>query len=276
MGKLEPGELCRVWPLSDTTRGAAAPGAGGAVGVSPLPAGEGPASRRGSEWHPMCLQEATVWKKKKKKADCHLFISAYTSDVVLAIQRTQMLVCVLSDDYFADSNAVFVLESGVQVDLHIMSWDSSSRRFLTYFYVLKLRATVSNRSQPYTSLTSTWWSNESHSNFENWIPFSFFKFGLESISHLIQSHRAKWRSMYWHGMYGKKCKAKKANCHFTVMRNWSQKIIEWKKFQRNVTTKPSWVSSLLSGLTFFCFFMLMGLEWAGCSCTRFDIVYLCF
>lgn len=40
-----------------------------------------------------------------------------------------MLVCVLSADYFADSNAVFVLESGVQVDLHVTRWDSLSCRF---------------------------------------------------------------------------------------------------------------------------------------------------
>ncbi|XP_054473603.1 interleukin-18 receptor accessory protein-like isoform X2 [Anoplopoma fimbria] len=39
---------------------------------------------------------------------------AYTSDVVLAIQRSQMLICLLSADYLSDSNAVFVLESGVQ------------------------------------------------------------------------------------------------------------------------------------------------------------------
>lgn len=29
-----------------------------------------------------------------------------------------MLICVLSDDYFTNSNAVFELESGVQVGLH--------------------------------------------------------------------------------------------------------------------------------------------------------------
>lgn len=59
-------------------------------------------------------------KKEKNNAGCHLFIAAYTSDVVLAIQRSQMLVCVLSADYFADSSAVFVLESGVQVDPHVI------------------------------------------------------------------------------------------------------------------------------------------------------------
>lgn len=39
---------------------------------------------------------------------------AYTSDIVLAIQRSQMVVCVLSAYYLADNNAVFVLESAVQ------------------------------------------------------------------------------------------------------------------------------------------------------------------
>ncbi|XP_010794731.1 interleukin-18 receptor accessory protein-like [Notothenia coriiceps] len=39
---------------------------------------------------------------------------AYTNDVVLAIRRSQMLICVLSTDYLSNSNALFVLESGVQ------------------------------------------------------------------------------------------------------------------------------------------------------------------
>ncbi|XP_039979688.1 interleukin-18 receptor accessory protein-like isoform X2 [Xiphias gladius] len=39
---------------------------------------------------------------------------AYTNDVILAIQRSQMLICLLSADYLCNSNAVFVLESGVQ------------------------------------------------------------------------------------------------------------------------------------------------------------------
>ncbi|XP_044048657.1 interleukin-18 receptor accessory protein-like isoform X2 [Siniperca chuatsi] len=39
---------------------------------------------------------------------------AYTDDVVLAIQRSRMLICLLSDDYLSNSNAVFVLESGVK------------------------------------------------------------------------------------------------------------------------------------------------------------------
>ncbi|XP_034416859.1 interleukin-18 receptor accessory protein-like isoform X2 [Cyclopterus lumpus] len=39
---------------------------------------------------------------------------AYTNDVVLAIQRSRMLICLLSADYLSNSNAVFVLESGIQ------------------------------------------------------------------------------------------------------------------------------------------------------------------
>lgn len=41
-------------------------------------------------------------------------LEAYTNDVVHAIQRSQMLICVLSADYLSNSNAVFVLESGLQ------------------------------------------------------------------------------------------------------------------------------------------------------------------
>lgn len=33
-----------------------------------------------------------------------------------------MLICVLSAEYFASSNAVFVLESGVKVGRHISEW----------------------------------------------------------------------------------------------------------------------------------------------------------
>ncbi|XP_062234392.1 interleukin-18 receptor accessory protein-like [Platichthys flesus] len=39
---------------------------------------------------------------------------AYTNDVTLAIQRSHMLICLLSADYLCDSNGVFELESGVQ------------------------------------------------------------------------------------------------------------------------------------------------------------------
>ncbi|XP_072321889.1 interleukin-18 receptor accessory protein-like isoform X2 [Eucyclogobius newberryi] len=39
---------------------------------------------------------------------------AYTTAVANAIQRSQLLICLLSADYLSDNNAVFVLESGVQ------------------------------------------------------------------------------------------------------------------------------------------------------------------
>ncbi|XP_071771114.1 interleukin-18 receptor accessory protein-like isoform X2 [Centroberyx gerrardi] len=39
---------------------------------------------------------------------------AYTEDVVHALQRSRMLICLLSADYLSNSNAVFVLESGIQ------------------------------------------------------------------------------------------------------------------------------------------------------------------
>lgn len=43
-----------------------------------------------------------------------------------------MLICVLSADYLADSNAVFVLESGVQVDLRMIT-KCIITQFLSYF-----------------------------------------------------------------------------------------------------------------------------------------------
>ncbi|KAM6943568.1 interleukin-18 receptor accessory protein-like [Xenentodon cancila] len=57
---------------------------------------------------------------------------AYTNDVVLGINRSQMLICVLSPEYLANSNAVFVLESGVQALLRksvlklLMIWTSGA------------------------------------------------------------------------------------------------------------------------------------------------------
>ncbi|XP_047219748.1 interleukin-18 receptor accessory protein-like isoform X1 [Girardinichthys multiradiatus] len=44
---------------------------------------------------------------------------AYTNDVVLTINSSRMLICVLSAEYFANSNAVFVLESGVKALLQM-------------------------------------------------------------------------------------------------------------------------------------------------------------
>ncbi|XP_054626636.1 uncharacterized protein LOC129178421 isoform X6 [Dunckerocampus dactyliophorus] len=40
---------------------------------------------------------------------------AFTNDVVHALRRSQILICVISDDYLSNSDAVFVLESGIQV-----------------------------------------------------------------------------------------------------------------------------------------------------------------
>lgn len=50
------------------------------------------------------------------EADCFHCTSAYTNDVVLAIQRSQMLICVLSAEYLSNTDAVFILESGLQVE----------------------------------------------------------------------------------------------------------------------------------------------------------------
>ncbi|XP_029000730.1 interleukin-18 receptor accessory protein-like isoform X2 [Betta splendens] len=57
---------------------------------------------------------------------------AYTNDVVLAIQRSRMLICVLSSDYLCDSNAVFILETGIKALLQnsvpklLLIWTSST------------------------------------------------------------------------------------------------------------------------------------------------------
>ncbi|XP_051919120.1 interleukin-18 receptor accessory protein-like isoform X1 [Hippocampus zosterae] len=40
---------------------------------------------------------------------------AYTNDVMHAIRRSQILICVVSAEYLSNSNAVFVLESGIQI-----------------------------------------------------------------------------------------------------------------------------------------------------------------
>ncbi|XP_026234832.1 interleukin-18 receptor accessory protein-like isoform X2 [Anabas testudineus] len=61
---------------------------------------------------------------------------AYTNDVVNAIQRSRMLICLLSADYLCDSNAVFVLESGVQALLQnsalklLLIWTSKPAKSL--------------------------------------------------------------------------------------------------------------------------------------------------
>lgn len=47
--------------------------------------------------------------------DCFHFLSAYTNDVVLAVERSQMLICVLSAEYLSNTHAVYILESGLQV-----------------------------------------------------------------------------------------------------------------------------------------------------------------
>lgn len=47
-------------------------------------------------------------------------VAAYANDIVLAIQRSQMLICLLSAEYLSNSSAVFVLESGVKVGLYLL------------------------------------------------------------------------------------------------------------------------------------------------------------
>ncbi|XP_022623940.1 interleukin-18 receptor accessory protein-like isoform X2 [Seriola dumerili] len=82
--------------------------------MDPLNTEEGEATQRPLEvLLPQMLEERWGYRLCLLERDV-LPGGAYTNDVVLAIQRSQMLICLLSADYLCNSNAVFVLESGVQ------------------------------------------------------------------------------------------------------------------------------------------------------------------
>ncbi|XP_056228075.1 interleukin-18 receptor accessory protein-like isoform X2 [Seriola aureovittata] len=82
--------------------------------MDPLNTEEGEATQRPlEELLPQMLEERWGYRLCLLERDV-LPGGAYTNDVVLAIQRSQMLICLLSADYLCNSNAVFVLESGVQ------------------------------------------------------------------------------------------------------------------------------------------------------------------
>lgn len=100
------------------TRGAAPPSVRGPVGVSALSAGERHGSWRRSEDKVFVCTCTCVCDLTAKVSDLVFCVVAYTNDVVHAIQRSKMLICLLSDDYLSNNDAVFVLESGVQVGLH--------------------------------------------------------------------------------------------------------------------------------------------------------------
>nr|XP_057945360.1 interleukin-18 receptor accessory protein-like [Doryrhamphus excisus] len=65
---------------------------------------------------------------------------AFTNDVVHALRRSQILICVVSNDYLSDSDAVFVLESGIQVLLQnsslkiLLIWTSKTSTSFTQPY----------------------------------------------------------------------------------------------------------------------------------------------
>lgn len=114
--QFEPAQLGEWWCHRKTTGGASAPGVRG-LGASPLPPGEGRASwGRSGDQTSLC--NYACWQFD---TDCSRFISVYANDVVLSIQRSQMLICVLSADYLSNTNAVFILESGIQVD-EFLNW----------------------------------------------------------------------------------------------------------------------------------------------------------
>ncbi|XP_071344863.1 interleukin-18 receptor accessory protein-like isoform X2 [Trachinotus anak] len=82
--------------------------------MDPLNSEEGEATQRPLEvLLPQELEEQWGYRLCLLERDI-LPGGAYTNDVVLAIQRSQMLICLLSADYLCNNNAVFVLESGVQ------------------------------------------------------------------------------------------------------------------------------------------------------------------
>nr|XP_046247528.1 interleukin-18 receptor accessory protein-like isoform X2 [Scatophagus argus] len=99
---------------------------------------------------------------------------AYADDVVLAIQRSQMLICLLSAEYLTNNNAVFVLESGVQALLQnsisklLLIWtDGTSASHikpdpllstLVHRALKVLPSLVWTSGQPARATNSFWWS----------------------------------------------------------------------------------------------------------------------
>ncbi|XP_075994612.1 interleukin-18 receptor accessory protein-like isoform X2 [Genypterus blacodes] len=67
---------------------------------------------------------------------------AFTQDVVDAIQRSRMLICLLSADFLCNSNAVFVLESGIQALLQ------NSHIFLLLIWTSRPPAALSQLDPP--------------------------------------------------------------------------------------------------------------------------------
>ncbi|XP_029354118.1 interleukin-18 receptor accessory protein-like isoform X1 [Echeneis naucrates] len=74
--------------------------------------GEAPQSQL-EEFLPQLLEEHWGYRVCLLQRDI-LPGGVYTNDVILAIQRSKMLICLLSAEYLSNSNACFVLEAGVQ------------------------------------------------------------------------------------------------------------------------------------------------------------------
>ncbi|XP_068177678.1 interleukin-18 receptor accessory protein-like isoform X2 [Antennarius striatus] len=82
--------------------------------MEPLNSEEGKAFQREVEvLLPQVLEEQWGYRLCLLERDV-LPGGAYTNDVVLAIERSRMLICLLSAEYFSNTNAVFVLETGIQ------------------------------------------------------------------------------------------------------------------------------------------------------------------
>lgn len=99
-----------MWNHPEAARSAATPSFRGPMGVSPLSDGE-----RCDSWRSDDKPCVFVCVDCKGSWWFPFSLAVYTSDVVLAIQRSRMLICLLSAEYLSNNNAIFVLESGVQV-----------------------------------------------------------------------------------------------------------------------------------------------------------------
>ncbi|KAM9765996.1 interleukin-18 receptor accessory protein-like isoform 2-T2 [Menidia menidia] len=98
---------------------------------------------------------------------------AYANDVILTIKRSQMLLCVLSADYLANNDAVFVLESGVQALLQksalklLLIWTDGHPSSLNLPHAslqlvqraLKVLPSLTWSSHKSSAATSSFWSS---------------------------------------------------------------------------------------------------------------------
>ncbi|XP_029936081.1 interleukin-18 receptor accessory protein-like [Myripristis murdjan] len=99
---------------------------------------------------------------------------AYADDVACALKRSRMLICLLSAEYLSNSNAVFVLESGIQAflqDSHLkllLIWTTATRASLGHLdpplpplvrRALKVLPTLTWASGDPPRATSNFWTS---------------------------------------------------------------------------------------------------------------------